>query len=427
MSDFKIENNILIKYEGASDSVSLPEGITQIGSYAFKDNKSLRTIEIPDSVKFIGRRAFSGCTALKGVNFGTGLRAMEHSVFSGCTALESVLLPGTLKSVNVATFKSCTSLRELTFEEGVQRICESAFSNCRSLRNVAFPKSMQQLKYFAFGNCKALHSVSFQSEGDCSIDASCFYGTHSELHFHWPESAPYCEELNDGFFVDGSGILKQYFGTAKELLIPSSVQRIGRYAFAGNRTIESIKAPESVVEVENSGMSSVRNLKRIVFDGVKRLGDNSFWADFALESAEFPECLETVGKDCFGHCCALEELDFGNTSASFDGRIAPMAYRLKKFEFPKQLDVIPSDAFYYCERLEDVEIPASVRTIGDHAFVGCRSLTSVTVPGSIATLNLNAFNGCSSLREIILSNRKTVVEGKPDQFFTACVHYADEP
>ena len=65
MSDFLIQNNILIKYTGSDSSVIIPEGVTQIGSWAFTDNTNITSIVIPDSVTTIMDHAFAGCTQLK--------------------------------------------------------------------------------------------------------------------------------------------------------------------------------------------------------------------------------------------------------------------------------------------------------------------------------------------------------------------------
>ena len=51
-------------YESAVRSLELPEGLTSVGSYAFKDCASLKDFTIPDSVTYIGTEAFSLCPDL---------------------------------------------------------------------------------------------------------------------------------------------------------------------------------------------------------------------------------------------------------------------------------------------------------------------------------------------------------------------------
>ena len=65
MSDFLIQDNILMKYAGSDSEVVITEGVTQIGSWAFTDNTNITSIVIPDSVTTIMDHAFAGCTQLK--------------------------------------------------------------------------------------------------------------------------------------------------------------------------------------------------------------------------------------------------------------------------------------------------------------------------------------------------------------------------
>ena len=49
------------------ESLLIPNSITEVKNYAFKDCKSLTTVEIHNSVTSIGKRAFAGCTSLTSI------------------------------------------------------------------------------------------------------------------------------------------------------------------------------------------------------------------------------------------------------------------------------------------------------------------------------------------------------------------------
>lgn len=51
------------------ESITIPDGVTSIGKYAFECCDRLRNITIPNSVTSIGEGAFSGCIELKDVYF----------------------------------------------------------------------------------------------------------------------------------------------------------------------------------------------------------------------------------------------------------------------------------------------------------------------------------------------------------------------
>ena len=65
ITGFEIENGVMLKYTGRSDEVVVPDGVTTIGSYAFKNKYKVRSIVIPQSVTSIADHAFIGCSALE--------------------------------------------------------------------------------------------------------------------------------------------------------------------------------------------------------------------------------------------------------------------------------------------------------------------------------------------------------------------------
>ena len=94
----------------------IPEGCTEIGRYAFRDVKNLKSIDLtgvvsleegafygaslsgklilPDSLtKLEGGFLFENCTAIKQVNAGNHLKKIAARTFTGCDALTEVKLP----------------------------------------------------------------------------------------------------------------------------------------------------------------------------------------------------------------------------------------------------------------------------------------------------------------------------------------------
>ena len=64
---FVWDGTTLVKYVGKGGDVKIPEKCTSIGDGAFKDCKTLLSIEIPSSVKVVGETPFDGCNSLKRV------------------------------------------------------------------------------------------------------------------------------------------------------------------------------------------------------------------------------------------------------------------------------------------------------------------------------------------------------------------------
>lgn len=114
--DWTLENGILIisgAGEIATSSLNIPwndrldeihsivieEGITNVGSFAFRNCSNLVSITLPESIRIIEKNAFKNCTSLYSVEFPVGIKVIERSAFSGCTALQEVNFPNTLNSI----------------------------------------------------------------------------------------------------------------------------------------------------------------------------------------------------------------------------------------------------------------------------------------------------------------------------------------
>lgn len=96
-------------------SVTLPNRVTEIGSYAFAWCYQLTTIAIPDSVTLIGDNAFYQCSTLQQVTIGENsqLQTISYYAFSNCQKLQSLVLPATLQRIDSEAFWNCYSLAEI--------------------------------------------------------------------------------------------------------------------------------------------------------------------------------------------------------------------------------------------------------------------------------------------------------------------------
>lgn len=70
--EFEIRDGKLIRCITLGKEVEIPEGITEIGDYAFQLCPNVRFLRIPDSVIKLGESPFQGCRSL------TGLHIPQH-------------------------------------------------------------------------------------------------------------------------------------------------------------------------------------------------------------------------------------------------------------------------------------------------------------------------------------------------------------
>jgi hypothetical protein len=139
--------------------VTIPEGVTSIGVYAFHSCTSLTRVDIPDSVSSIGGVAFFGCNSLTQVTIPGSVTNIGQGAFSTCTGLTSVTIPDSVTSIDQFAFLGCTSLTNVTIGNGVTIIGTDAFLGCTSLTSLSIGNSVTRIQEGAFRNCSSLTSL----------------------------------------------------------------------------------------------------------------------------------------------------------------------------------------------------------------------------------------------------------------------------
>ena len=81
-------------------SVTIPNGVTHIGDYAFQFCESLTSVIIPNSVTGIGDHAFYGCSELKAIVIPDKVEQIGYGAFYRCYSLMSIKYRGTQEEWN---------------------------------------------------------------------------------------------------------------------------------------------------------------------------------------------------------------------------------------------------------------------------------------------------------------------------------------
>ena len=233
-------------------SVTIPETVRVIETFAFNDCAGIQKITIPNEVTFIEGNPFTGCRNLVNISLDpkhptlqvtsdgvlyskknrmllcypcsktertfavmNGTLSIGDNAFLGCDKLGSISLPDTLTDIGESAFLGCVELTGITLPGSLLSIGELAFAGCVSLTGVSLPKQISRLETGTFYNCADLTNVAFP-ERLTDICDRAFAGCTSLKEIHLPDSVV---RIGDGAFFGCASLTDAY--------IPVSVTRIG--------------------------------------------------------------------------------------------------------------------------------------------------------------------------------------------------------
>ena len=93
-------------YSSSMDRVTIPDGVTEIPSYALDNFVYLNRVSIPNSVTKINNFAFSGCRNLSTINIPENVTNIGVESFKGCTAIRNLIIPDTIERIGTNAFKN---------------------------------------------------------------------------------------------------------------------------------------------------------------------------------------------------------------------------------------------------------------------------------------------------------------------------------
>ncbi|MBR0538367.1 MAG: leucine-rich repeat protein, partial [Clostridia bacterium] len=275
------------KYMKGLTSVSLPEGLTTIGSRAFAYT-SLRSVYLPDSVVSFGTNIFEHANMCEGVRFPAGIETIPTGMFTW-SSISSVTIPDSVRVIGVEAFCNCRQLTSVEFADGLEVIDDEAFQTTK-ISAVSFPDSVRRIGKECFEFCSRLESIDWPANLE-RIEVCCFR---------------YCTSL-------------------KKVILPDTLKFIESGAFRDCAALETVLLPEGIDFGEgvhtdpDSGATETypvhgifafdTSLKEVVLpQSVTDVGQNMFSGCAALERVVFGENVEYIGPWTFSNCTSLKEI-----------------------------------------------------------------------------------------------------------------------
>lgn len=163
-----------------SGSLSMPDSLKSIGSYAFLDCASLREVSFSDNSKLtsIGIGVFQKCSSLESIRLPQSLQTIRGVAFYQA-GLKKLALPNAVKTIEAGAFYGCSALSELLFPTSLQTIGDYAFQGCSSLQEVRVPSTLLSVGDYAFADCDNVSKVFTYTVEPVSINQNTFSCWHN--------------------------------------------------------------------------------------------------------------------------------------------------------------------------------------------------------------------------------------------------------
>jgi len=130
--------------------VTIPNGVTSIGDYAFHSCTALTAIDV--------NAANANYASVDGVLYDKTITTLIQ--YPGGRA-GAFTIPTSITTIGYDAFWYCTSLTSVTIPNSVTTIGEYAFQECTALTSITIPDSVTSIEYWAFGQCTSLKSITF--------------------------------------------------------------------------------------------------------------------------------------------------------------------------------------------------------------------------------------------------------------------------
>jgi len=205
--------------------------------------------------------------------------------------------------------------------------------------------------------------------------------------------------------IDDYGTLLKYKGSEKHIVLPEGIKAIGKEAFKGQRTLESIVLPEGVQEIKPYAFYMNEGIRHITLPSTLRaISKHSFHGCHVLTHVDIPEGIKAIGDYAFMDCYNLCEIRLPSTlrvvsKCSFQG-----CHALTHVDIPEGIKTIGDYAFTDCYNLREIRLPSTLRKICYRAFYKCSALMRIAIPGGVRSISASAFKLCEQLKSVMFSN-----------------------
>ena len=251
-------------YGTSVENVTMAEGITTIGSYAFAqaftDETCPTHVTLPNSVTVICENAFYHNPGLRSVTIPTGVEQIDQYAFSSCDGLTEITIPNSVTNIGADAF-NCRGLVNVTVPACVLKAgLRTVFPACSSITNVVLSEGVREITHSAWGYSGDFPNLEhvFIPASVTNVDAEAFRAFGGKVAVTVdPANAVYSSRNGMLLTKDGTRLLQ---GVNGDITIPPGVTSIDARAFYNCNGLTRVVIPNSVTNIGNYAFNACSNL-----------------------------------------------------------------------------------------------------------------------------------------------------------------------
>lgn len=393
-------DTVAAKYRSTAKDITVPETVTNgdktytvtgVGSSAFASLTRLSTVHLPNTLTYIGNYAFKECSAL------------QYFVVTGEEDYYYYSLPESLTSIGEYAFWG-TRPHELHMPDGVTKIPKGCFLNAVSYY-LTLPGNLKTIENNAFQGAKfypaptipaSVESIDATAFTNCSLDSIVMQGST-------PPTLTYSSNTTTTFMSASINKISVPYGSSSAYSSKWSTQSSTfaerdkeylsggiQYNPTGDNTMEVIHRTDKW----NDYVGDIVIPETVTIDGttytVTGVGENAFhkYSSDVYVSITLPKTITKIGKSAFYRS------------------------RATSLKLPEALTEIGDSAFAE-SRLSDIVLPEGVKTIGNYVFYNSGA-THVVIPTTVETIGEGIFYSAQHLDSVdVLKITPPTMSGSP--------------
>ncbi len=370
----------------------------------------LRCVYIEYGVTSIGDYSFDDCSNLDRVIISDSVTKIGKGAFEECTSLEDITIPDSVTKIDANAFAECSNLEKITIGRGSKNIHKSAIPIGVSLYYAGTLKQWYDLEisssYLYSKHGYPVHCV----DGDIFPSGNCSGESWEELIWEIDDIAGILTisgEVEMANYKEDNQPWKYYAKKIKKVVIGNGVKTIGNNSFYCCDNLTNITIPNSVQSIgENFAFFSAAidydgtSAEWLTLIGKGNIRKPDMYSVFCSDKTLSPS---GIGEDNL-----MWSFDIVTYTLTISG-IGEMDDYFVGFIDDTQtyVDERPWSELYYF--IKTAVVADGVTSIGDRAFAKCKHLEKVTISNSVTTIGIAAFYYCENLEEITLGNNVTKI------------------